>query len=155
MFIFTAKISKKKAVIFLILLAAVLCAIICTVGHMDRQKASRPAVSLVAKSEDDRLAFLKEYGWEVKGQPEILEILIPKDFSEVYRQYNSLQLSQGFDLSDYAGLEATKYTYEISNDKTFSGTVLCDMIVYKDCIIGGDIHATALDGFMHGFKMPE
>lgn len=37
--------------------------------------------------------------------------------------------------------------YEGSTD-----TVLAQLFVYRNRVIGGDIHATAMDGFMHGLR---
>ena len=33
--------------------------------------------------------------------------------------------------------------------------VLAHLIIYDNRVIGGDIANTTLDGFMHGFEMPE
>ncbi|MEG2643565.1 MAG: DUF4830 domain-containing protein, partial [Eubacterium sp.] len=77
------------------------------------------------------------------------------EFSPVYDAYNKLQISQGYDLSEYCGLEAKIYTYSIVNYSGYTGKVVADLYVRNGEIIGGDVHSLALDGFMHGLKMLE
>ena len=59
---------------------------------------------------------------------------------------------QGFDLSTYAGETCTAYTYRVTNYEGSTDTVLAQLFVYRNRVIGGDIHATAMDGFMHGLR---
>ena len=80
------------------------------------------------------------------------EILIPEEFSPVYQDYNELQKQQGYDLEDYAGRKCTLYTYAVTNYPDKNQTVLADLYLYRDRIIGGDIHSTDLNGFMTGIK---
>ena len=56
----------------------------------------------------------RSYATEYGG---VVSYIIPKQFSEIYKQYNELQLSCGYDLSGFCGMEATVYTYEIQNYK--------------------------------------
>lgn len=155
MFIYTMKFTKKKAVIFLILLGLFLCAIIAIAGHIDRAKELAAGSYPAAETNEQRIKYLSAYGWEVEPEPvQEQEVLIPKEFSDVYTEYNALQLSQGFDLTDYAGLEAVRYTYIVTNYPDYSGKVFADILVRKGMVIAGDIQSAALDGFMHGFKMP-
>ena len=44
------------------------------------------------------------------------------------------------------------YTYRVTNYAGTSDTVLAQLFVYRNRVIGGDIHATAMDGFMHGLR---
>ena len=156
MFIYTARFSKKKTVVFLLILAAVLCAVIIAVGCFDRRaQAAEEAFSQAAETNERRIEYLRSFGWEPGAEPvEEQQIVIPKEFSSVYDEYNKIQLSQGFDLSDYAGLDAVRYTYEILNYPDYTGKVFGDLILCNGRIIAGDIHASALDGFMHGLEMP-
>ena len=155
MFIYTAKFSKKKAVIFLLLLAVVLCLIIVLAGHHDMEKSADDAFSQAAETNERRVEYLNSFGWEVSDEPvEEQQIVIPKEFSSVYDEYNEIQKKQGFDLADYAGLDAVRYTYEVRNYPDYSGRVCANLILYKGRVIAGDIQATALDGFIHGLEMP-
>lgn len=155
MFIFTAKLNKKKAVLSLILLAVILCAVIVLVGRHDRAAANATA-DLLAKTNEQRVAYLESFGWEVETAPvETQSIVIPRQFPAVYEEYNKIQKDQGFDLEDYGGLEATRYTYKVLNYPDYNGDVFADLIIYKNCIIAADIHSITLDGFIHGVEFPE
>ncbi len=106
-----------------------------------------------ASTADKRASFLAECGWEVDIASEQEQtILIPERFSPVYQSYNELQKQQGYDLADYAGRNCTMYTYTVLNYPDKEQTVLANLYVYRNTIIGGDIHSTNLDGFMIGLK---
>ena len=154
MFVYTFKFNKKLAVLILLALAAIICALVLLIGGSDTatpmpSSAEAPG----AGSNSERLAYLENLGWQVSPEP-IGEknIIIPKQFSEIYKQYNELQLSCGYDLSGFCGMEATVYTYEIQNYKNYCGQVVADLYVRSGKLIGGDIHSLALDGFMHGLQ---
>ena len=53
----------------------------------------------------------------------------------------------GYELA-IAGAE----TYRVTNYECSTDTVLAQLFVYRNRVIGGDIHATAMDGFMHGLR---
>ncbi|MFR4757027.1 MAG: DUF4830 domain-containing protein [Evtepia gabavorous] len=68
------------------------------------------------KTNADRVAFLEGYGWIVSQEPAAVEdIRLPDTFDASYDEYLSLQKSQGFDLSQYAGKTVKRYTYQVSN----------------------------------------
>ena len=49
------------------------------------------------KTADDRINFLRQFGWEVESQPtEEVEVTIPAEFDKIYQSYNELQKKQGF-----------------------------------------------------------
>lgn len=156
MFIFTTKFNKKKAIVAVLVLAAILIAIILIAASNDRANAEETAaLSAVVKNNDQRINYLKALGWEVdKTALEEQNIVIPRDFSDVYKKYNEIQLAQGFDLSKYGGIEATRYTYKVLNFPGTSGNVVADIIVYRNEIIAGDVQSNALDGFMVGLEFP-
>lgn len=105
------------------------------------------------KSEEDRVAFLKQFGWEVKsGAVEEKETKIPKEFDKVFSTYNELQRRQNLDLSNYKGKAVVRYTYEITNYPGYEGTVYANLIIYKNKVIGGDICTADVEGFIHGFE---
>ena len=119
------------------------------------QAASLPKLTAKVKSNEQRVSYLQGLGWEVSQTPlEEQEVTIPKTFNEIYTSYNELQKAQGFDLTDYAGLRVTRYTYEVRNYPDASDTVVADLLVYKHKVIGGDVQSTALDGFMQGLEYP-
>ena len=105
------------------------------------------------KTDEDRIAFLGQFGWEVKpAAVEVKETKIPKEFDNVFSTYNELQKRQGLDLSDYKGKAITRYTYEITNYPDYEGKVYANLIIYKNKVIGGDICTADVEGFIHGFK---
>lgn len=102
---------------------------------------------------EERMEFLLECGWETDPASEtVQEIHIPERFTAVYENYNDLQLRQGYDLTEYAGRDCTLYSYTVLNYPDDSQTVIADLYVYKNRIIGGDVHSTSLNGFMIALK---
>lgn len=101
----------------------------------------------------DRVAFLRDLGWEVEPEPvNRQEVIIPRSFTAVFENYNELQKQQGFDLADYQGMTVTLYTYEVVNWPDKGLTVLADLYLCRNRVIAGDVHSTALDGFMIGLR---
>ncbi|NLL37991.1 MAG: DUF4830 domain-containing protein [Clostridiales bacterium] len=152
MFVFTAKFDKRKAIIIILALAVLLCAIILIAGSLSRNSSKSVKSSLGnLRTNEDRVDFLKELGWEVNETPvETQEIVIPREFKGVYEDYAKLQREQGFTLDKYGGMKAVRYTYKILNYPGDPGNVVADMIIYGSTLIAGDIQSTALDGFMIG-----
>lgn len=107
----------------------------------------------VCSTTEKRVAFLASCGWEADPASEqSQQITIPVRFSDVYESYNQLQRQQGYDLTDFSGRSCTLYIYRVLNYPDQGQTVLADMYVYKNQIIGGDVHSTDLGGFMIGLK---
>ena len=151
MFVYTIKFNKKSMIFVLIMAVLIIFGIIMLIG-IDRTPDNSTTISPKAGSESKREEYLLSLGWQVESPALSVEnVLIPKSFSDVFLKYNELQLSQGFDLSKYAGKEVQLYTYRVTNHES-RDTVLAELYVYKDKVIGGDIHSSALDGFMHGLK---
>ena len=68
------------------------------------------------KTNDDRIAFLSQFGWQAEPQvTEEVTMRIPTDFDKVMNAYNELQKKMGLDLSKYKGKEVTRYTYTVTN----------------------------------------
>ena len=156
MFVVTARLNKKKLVICILILAAIAAVVLVLTGSGRKaQAASLPKLTAKVKSNEQRVSYLQGLGWEISQTPlEEQEVTIPKTFNEIYTSYNELQKAQGFDLTDYAGLRVTRYTYEVRNYPDASDTVVADLLVYKHKVIGGDVQSTALDGFMQGLEYP-
>ena len=104
MFIWTAKLNKKKAA-GVLAAAVVLCAAAAAVTLAGRQAQASAMVSPKGiRSEEDRVAYLQEWGWQVNPQAALVEELeLPEEFGETYSQYLALQTGQGFDLEKHAG----------------------------------------------------
>ena len=68
MFIWTAKLNKKKAA-GVLAAAVVLCAAAAAVTLAGRQAQASAMVSTKGiRSEEDRVAYLQEWGWQVNPQ---------------------------------------------------------------------------------------
>ncbi len=159
MLFLTAKLDKRKIIggaLALLVLAAL--AVLLLGGGGDRDETAGPAAAgTAARTNEQRVAYLGGLGWEVETDPiDTQTVTIPKDFSKVYADYNTLQKAQGFDLKKYAGLEATRYTYEVKNHPTAKGKVVADMIVYRGKVIAADVQSLSADGgFMEGVAFPK
>ena len=152
MFVLTAKVSKTKlaAVAVFLLAVVVLIVMLCT-GFGGAETATTQ--SIAGDTEDARLSFIAQYGWDVStDNVQIRQVVLPKEESnEVFVRYNELQKSQGFDLTKYAGKNATQYVYEVLNAPDAEGPVHLTLLVCEGKIIGGDVTDTAPNGLMHGF----
>ena len=105
------------------------------------------------KSNEDRLAFLAQFGWEVEKTPtESTTVAIPAEFDKVFAEYNELQRRQGLDLSSYASRTVERYTYTVKNYEGYDGKVEANLLIYRGRVIGGDICAASATGFIHGFS---
>ena len=107
---------------------------------------------LFCKSNEERIAFLSSFGWEVEGEPlESATVTIPREFDKVFAAYNELQRGQGLDLSAYGGRTVERYTYTVKNYGGYEGTVLANLLIYRGRVIGGDVCSADASGFVHGF----
>lgn len=105
------------------------------------------------KDNEDRIEFLKQFGWEVGGEPlETVEVTIPDEFDSVFAGYNEIQKAQGLDLAKYKKKTVTRYTYEVTNYPGYDGIVHANVIIYRNRVIGGDICTADVNGFIHGFE---
>ncbi len=143
------KANKKRVIAFLVLAAVVVGA--CIFLRMDAQQEPPQPKEVVGETNEERVAFLESFGWQVEAQAaETREVMIPAQFNDVYTAYNAMQQAQGFDLLPYAGQVCTQYKYKITNypDQT---EVYATLLVYGRIVIGGDIACAEVNGFMHGF----
>lgn len=157
MFIVSIKTTKKKlyaAVGLLVLCLAVV--IISPVAARETSAGVKTKYS--ATNAQERIAFLSQFGWQVKEEPtEVVEIIIPNEFSDVYENYNQLQMGDGFNLKDYCGKRVKRWTYQVTNYPSYEETdlIFANVLIYDGKVIGGDICNIEIDGFMHCFTPPE
>ena len=154
MFIYTLRFDRKKAAFVVVIAALLIIGIILMVGAHNKKAAAEgfgQAQTTSAKNERGRVAYLARYGWEVET-PALSEakVVIPRTFSAVFEEYNALQKEQGFDLSRYCGTEVTMYSYRVTNEIYNGDEVLAVLYIQNGEVVGGDVHSTALDGFMVG-----
>lgn len=159
MLIVTAKLPRRKLALWALAAAALCCCALLV--NVDALRAHRDVETTAAvspkgiKTNEDRVAFLSEYGWQVKTEPlATQELIIPQEFDESYTEYLTLQSEQGFDLARYAGKRVKRYTYEITNYPTGEKGVQVNVLVYKNTVVGGEVLSAQLDGFLHGLIMP-
>ena len=50
------------------------------------------------------------------------------------------------------GKDVTRYTFTITNYPNYEGTVLANVLVYRNRVIGGDICSADVSGFVQGFE---
>jgi len=159
-FIWTAKLHRGRLLAGAVALV-VLCGAAALVGGALSARgvdavSTTPASPKGIKTNEDRVAYLESYGWQVSADPiAVEELLIPDEFDETYDQYLALQSEQGFDLTKYQGKRVKRYTYEITNYPTGETGVRVGILVYKNTVVGGEVLSSQLDGFIHGLSMPE
>jgi len=153
MFVMTARVNKKKIIGLLAAAAALIIALIMLFGG---SKDAAPTVAPSMATNDGRVQFLKNFGWDVAASPtESGQVKIPETSTEVFDRYNALQKSQGYDLSQFAGKTVMRYVYKVSNYPGATDPVYATLLVYKDQVIGGDVTDTSAKGVVRGFKMPD
>lgn len=152
MMFMTAKVEMKKILTIIGIIAALIIAAIWLFGGTDDSTATAaPSVA----TNDGRVQFLKSFGWDVSTSPvESSQVKIPEETSEVFDRYNDLQISQGYNLKDFAGKNVMRFVYKINNYPGATEPVYATILVYKNQVIGGDVTDTAAKGQIRGFQMP-
>lgn len=143
MFIVTARIPRKKllagAITVFCCCLVLATALIVTAGD---RAVTAAANTSAGRGNEDRIAYLKELGWEVRENPSMVEeLMIPEEFDESYADYLALQEQQGFDLKKYTGKRIKRYLYDITNYTDTNINVQAALLVYKGKIIGGQLQA--------------
>ena len=151
MLIMTTKVDKRKLLIAAVAVAAAI-GLLLFLGGGDSAPTASMSTAPAADTNDARVKFLTDLGWEVTPSPaEASEVKIPRAGDDVFDRYNALQKSQGYDLSKYAGKKVMRYVYQITNFPDAREPVYATVLVYKDKIIGGDITDTTPGGRVQGF----
>lgn len=162
MFIYSIKATTIKFAVVIGVAMISLAAIILLVPEYTPRTTAAIAKTVAEynfdkiKTNDDRVAFLKQFGWDVNPEPaEEVTLKIPAEFDKVMNTYNELQKKLGLDLSKYRGKEVTRYSYNVTNYPGYTGTVTANVIVYKGRVIGGDVSSADVEGFIGTFYFPE
>ncbi|MGN0968188.1 MAG: DUF4830 domain-containing protein [Oscillospiraceae bacterium] len=158
MFILTARVNRKRLAAGAAALV-LLCGTALAVGSLSAEHSVGTAATAAApkkvKTNEDRIAYLESYGWQVNPEPiAVEELLIPEEFDETYAEYLALQESQGFDLTEYCGKRVKRCTYEIINYPTGEAGVQVSLLIYKNQVVGGEVLSAQLNGFLHGLERP-
>ena len=105
-----------------VLLFVVICLVALRGRAADTMEYDGERVSLRAEDEADIERFLTSCGYSPIEFLFQTEVTVPKNWNEVYTEYNELQRQQGFDLVPYKGKLAVEYEYFV--DDTLNATVL-------------------------------
>lgn len=155
MFIMTAKLTKARAVAGILFLGAVLCALIFAASHLHQSSSPIPAPENVSSNED-RVAYLAAWGWEVESSAvETLDLVLPETFDASFEQYNALQQENDMDLSPYCGARVKRYTYAVLNYPDRIDSAQANLYLYEDIVIAGDITIPGANGFVAGLHYPK
>jgi hypothetical protein len=146
MMVMTAKVDIKKIILALAAVAGLIIAIVLLLGG---GQTAEPTAAASLASNDGRVQFLKNLGWEVTASPtESGQVRIPQEANQIFERYNNLQKSAGYDLTQYAGKTVMRYVYKVTNYPGATEPVYATLLIYKDQVIGGDITDTAANGKM-------
>ena len=147
------RLTRRRAVFYVLALGVALCAVILLVSAADcRAAAVRRGL---VRSEADCISYLSSLGWETEAETvSCRDSVLPRTFDGVFADYAALQKQQGFDLSAWRGEPITIYTARVTNYGAFDGggEVWATLLVHNGRVIGGDVHSTALGGFMHALS---
>ena len=151
MLVMTARVDMKKIAIILAAIVVLIAGLMMLFGGDSTQPTASPSLA----SNEGRVQFLTNLGWDVVVSPtQTSQVKIPEKSGDIFDRYNALQKSQGYDLSKFAGKTVMRYVYEIKNYPDATDPVYATLLIYKDQIIGGDVTDTSANGAIRGFKMP-
>ena len=133
-------------------LSAVILAVLLGIGLFFYCALPFPKGQKMAAREE-RTAYLTSLGWDCRAEAEThKQIKLSDCRTGGMKEYNEMQRVCGFDLAPYVGKTVDVYTLPITNYPGWTGPVYAVLYLYRGRLIGGDIHAAALDGFMIGLE---
>jgi hypothetical protein len=143
MMIWTARVSMRKIIIAVLILASLTSILILSICHSSPSPGLPPL-----ETNNQRVAYLQSLGWEVSPEPmETLQFLMPETLEEPYVTYNKLQQAQGFDLSACCGKQVTRYTYAVLNHPDQTEGIQANLFVCDGIPVAGDIFCSGENGF--------
>ena len=149
MFVITTKVSKTKLAALVTLLIAVL--VLAAILAAAKTGTPEAADARNGETNEARVAYITRQGWQINAEPiQTQSVKIPTENTEVFNRYNELQKTQGFDLTQYTGRQATRYVYEVLNAPEAEGPVYATVFVLDGRIVAGDVTDTAPGGKMRG-----
>ncbi len=93
-----------------------------------------------SKNELSPEQYLKSLGYEIEYITE-KSVNIPENFGDGLKEYNNFQKTQGFNLEKYKGKDCVQKQYYITSSKIYPEKYVANLIVYKNKLIGGDLHS--------------
>ena len=151
MMIVTTRLTRKKAVLGVLGLGALMALAIILAAAHDAPEEGLPPLD----SNEARVEYLSSLGWELNPEPlETLQFLLPEKLEEPFLSYNELQDSQGFDLSTCCGKQVARYTYAVSNYPGRSDGVQLNLYICEEKAVAGDVFCPGADGFQGPIVYP-
>lgn len=139
----------KKKIVFTALVLILVTAVLLSFNIFTEKPAE-----LKYCSTEERVGFASSFGWTADPLSEKqTQIVIPDVFEGSADEYNKIQISQGFDLTRYAGQQADLYTYDITDYPGHEKNVYIRLICIENNVVGGDIYCNDFDGFIHGINV--
>lgn len=105
-----------------VLLFVTICLVALRGRAADTMEHDGERISLNAEDEADVERFLTSCGYSSIEFLFQTEVTVPKNWNDIYTEYNELQRRQGFDLVPYKGETVEEYEYFV--DDTLNATVL-------------------------------
>lgn len=149
MFIYSIRASSLKLIGVIALTLALLVAVVGFGGGESVMAAGGGEISFGGvKTNDDRLAFIRQFGIEVEENPvEEADFNVPENLDRVIHGYNELQKKQNLDVTKYVGKRVTRYTYKVTNYNA-EGEVYANLFIYRSKVIACDVCSASPDGFV-------
>ena len=142
--------TRKKALTFLLVCGIIGLLIFTAQSVFGKEKP------LDLNTLEGREAYLSSLGWEIdKNSESFRSVLVPQKLEGIMAQYNKIQLRQGFDLNAHLGESCRQYCYDVTNYPGGVGKVIVSLYLQNGQVIAGDVHSTAVNGFMHGLSREE
>lgn len=158
MIIYTAKLQRKRIIVGAVALILI-CGLLGSFAGFHSLWGAQSVSTCVSpkgiKTNEDRIAYLAQFGWTTT--PEALtveELKIPDVFDASFDEYLATQTNQGFDLSKYAGKTVKRYTYGLQNYPGDVKNVMISLLVYKNNVIGGEVFQHDTGEVLHGLARP-
>lgn len=105
-----------------VLLFVTICLVALRGRAADTMEHDGERISLYAEDEADVERFLTSCGYSSIEFLFQTEVTVPKNWNDIYTEYNELQRQQGFDLVPYKGETVEEYVYFVND--TLNATVL-------------------------------
>lgn len=149
MLIVTAKLSRKKLILCIAALTALILGLLFLFSGPEKAEEQPLSPFENIATNEARLALLAECGYEALPEPvTTLELQLPSPLDERYAAYNQLQLPQGFDLTSYCGKQLTRYTYAITNHTASSKGVQANLYFCENALVAADLFCAGENGFI-------
>ena len=141
----------RKKILTLLLVCALILLLLFTAKSVFVQDDT-PDLNTI----EGREAYLKSLGWDIDRDSESFRpVVVPQKLEGIMAQYNKIQLKQGFDLNKHLGESCRQYCYDVTNYPGGTGKVIVSLYLQNGEVIAGDVHSTAVNGFMHGLSRSE